>query len=184
MKKITNGLEKKITNGEFSFYWNSKMVQVQVRLRLFVWCRVELACFLFVFYCVLTCTFCDVVLDLMFDSDTRGSLWAVWRVNLRCTVETNRFLSRLVFLFKTKACGIKFFLFFTFLPGWMIVWTITDWTRVGKPTSNSALGCYTIFSLLCILQIYLPVKPTGIGVQKSLFDCHANINQWLAQNFL
>lgn len=34
------------------------------------------------------------------------------------------------------------------------------------------------------LQIYLPMKPTGTSAQKSLFDCLANIKQWLAENFL
>ena len=34
------------------------------------------------------------------------------------------------------------------------------------------------------LQIYLPVKPNGNSAQCSLFDCIADIKQWLAQNFL
>ena len=34
------------------------------------------------------------------------------------------------------------------------------------------------------LQIYLPVKPNSNSAQCSLFDCIADIKQWLAHNFL
>ena len=34
------------------------------------------------------------------------------------------------------------------------------------------------------LQMYLPVKPSGNSAQCSLFDCIADIKQWLAQTFL
>ena len=34
------------------------------------------------------------------------------------------------------------------------------------------------------VQIYLPVKPNSDSAQSSLFDCIADIKQWLARHFL